>query len=73
MKTSTEVFKQKDPLVPPPEIEGAPTIAQLQYNTLNDHLYVVSFDHNIFVQTMKDLSLVKQVVKICVILLLEYI
>ena len=64
MKTSTEVFKQNEPLVTPPDLEGAPTIAQLQYNALNDHLYVVSFDHNIFVNAMKDLSLVKQVVKI---------
>lgn len=61
MKTSTEVFKQKDPIVTPPDVEGAPTIAQLHYNALNDHLYVVSYDHNIFVHTMKDLSLLKQV------------
>ena len=61
MKTATEVFTQKDSLVSPPGVEGAPTITQLVYNSTNDLLYVVTFDHNIMVHRMCDLSLIKQV------------
>lgn len=61
MKTATEVFIQKDSLVSPPSIEGAPTITQLEHNAANDHLYVVTYDHNIIVHKTSDLSLVKQV------------
>ena len=63
MKTATEVFTQKDSLVSPPGVEGAPTITQLEHNLANDNLYIVTFDHNIVVHKISDLSLVKQVIK----------
>lgn len=66
MKTATEVFTQKDSLISPPGVEGAPTITQLEHNQANDYLYIVTFDHNIVVHKVSDLSLVKQVIKIII-------
>lgn len=61
VKSGIEVFTQTDSLVTQPIVEGAPTITQLEYNETNDHLYVITFDHNIIVHQRKDLALVKQV------------
>lgn len=61
VKNGTEVFTQTDSLVSQPIVEGAPTITQIEYNKVSDHLYVITFDHNIIVHQTKDLALVKQV------------
>ncbi|KZS02971.1 Transducin beta protein 3 [Daphnia magna] len=60
VKNGTEVFTQTDSLVSQPIVEGAPTITQIEYNKVSDHLYVITFDHNIIVHQTKDLALVKQ-------------
>lgn len=61
VKSGHEVFTQVNSLVSPPDVEGAPTITQLHCNEKTNHLYVVTFDHNIIVHHAKDFSLVKQV------------
>ena len=60
MNSSSEVFTQIDTLVSKPTVEGAAAITQLEVN--NDNLYVVTFDHNVIVHQISDLSLVKQVI-----------
>ena len=62
VKSGIEVLTQTDSLVTQPIVEGAPTITQLEYNEINDHIYVITFDHNIIVHQRKDLTLVKQVI-----------
>ena len=64
IKKGTEVFTQTDSLVSQPIAEGAPTITQLEYNKSKDHIYVITFDHNIIVHHTNDFSLVKQVIKL---------
>jgi len=73
VKSGIEVFTQTDSLVTQPVVEGAPTITQLEYNEFNDHLYVITFDHNIIVHQRKDFALVKQVIVITALVLFKLI
>ena len=61
MATASQVYTQTESLVSRPDLDGAPSVTQIESDASNGLIYVVTFDHNILVHRTDDLSLVKQV------------